>query len=258
MRYIQIAAGFHSTMLLRSDGRAAPCGESGPRPSVAEGTVYTHISVGYEHAFLVRSDGSVVVWGPKRIGRCDIPTPEPGAWYVADESIGVAGQTILQLDYVLFPRDQILLKFCNLAGEEKLRLNACGMDVVWDTCKNVARKLNVSIQNLQLLLPNDGLLFSFCRDNPTATIAQLTNMCKRRRRAGDGPSGVIVFLLSRQSNGYDCTVDQHVQASATRRRRSQWCVRLGSAWTRFHHGSSGCVRDLMCWCCISSLAGYVR
>eukprot|EP00435_Cladocopium_sp_Y103_P069602 s449_g33.t1 len=119
--------------------------------------------------------------------------PDPGARsmvYVADESIGVAGQTILQLDYALFPRDQIVLTFCNLAGEEKLRLNACGMDAVWDTCKRVARKLNVSIQTLQLLLPNDELLFSFCRDNPTATIAQLTNMCKRRRRAGDGPCGV--------------------------------------------------------------------
>eukprot|EP00435_Cladocopium_sp_Y103_P007549 s1837_g2.t1 len=107
-----------------------------------------------------------LVQGVWRVLCCDIPIPEPGHWYVAEEPREDARQTILQLD---FPRDETLLTFCKLAGEEKFRLTACGMDTVY-TCKRVACKLNVSIQNLQILLPNDKLLASYRRANPTATI----------------------------------------------------------------------------------------
>eukprot|EP00435_Cladocopium_sp_Y103_P027207 s2211_g6.t1 len=108
--------------------------------------------------------------------------PEPGHWYLAEERTE-ARHTILQLDYAC-EQDEVLLTFCNLAGDEKLRLTARSKDTVWDICKRVACKLNVSIQNLQILLPDNELLISFCRANPTATFSpQLTNMCKRRRRS---------------------------------------------------------------------------
>eukprot|EP00435_Cladocopium_sp_Y103_P067170 s225_g29.t1 len=71
---------------------------------------------------------------------------------------------------------------------EHMGPDALGMLVpTWSMQRRIVENA-VSIQNLQILLPNDDLLVSFCGDNPRATIAQLTNMCKRRRRAGDCPS----------------------------------------------------------------------
>eukprot|EP00435_Cladocopium_sp_Y103_P046355 s2845_g13.t1 len=148
IKHTQIAAGFEYTVLLRSDGRAAACGHISQEslyviPPLEQGIVYTHVSAGYEHAVLVRSDGRVVVCGPKRMGRCGIPFPEPGHWYVAEERTE-ARHSILHLDCIC-EHDEAVLTCCNLAGDEKVRLNARGMNPVWDICKRVACKLNVSI-----------------------------------------------------------------------------------------------------------------
>eukprot|EP00438_Fugacium_kawagutii_P018620 Skav221479 [mRNA] locus=scaffold2365:78538:78828:- [translate_table: standard] len=77
--------------------------------------------------------------------------------------------------------DALTLVCSNLAGEEQLRLNVQGSDLVWETHKDLAIELKTSLQSLRVVMPDGQLLAKVCHANPGATISDVTQSCKRRR-----------------------------------------------------------------------------
>ena len=137
------------------------------------------MSAGSQHTVLLQSDGHVVACGKNSTGRCDIPSPEPGHWYIA-AALTTCKPRILQLE-LLGEHDGEVLTCCSVAGEEVLRLDARGSDLAWDSYKRISCKLNVPLQNLQVVLPDGELLVLLCRANPAATLADVSGARKRRR-----------------------------------------------------------------------------
>ena len=190
-----VSAGSDYTVLLRSDGCAVAigCNEDGQCdiPPLDDGMAYTQISAGSAHAVLLRSDGS--------------PLPEPGIRYVggfdlwqrlsstaricgrgwqychADLPVGdlsCGRDLVLQLELV-GEDDAVTLICSTLVGEELFRLTAQGADSAWEAHKRIARKLNANLPNLHLVLPDGQLLAKFCRINPGASVAEVTQRTSR-------------------------------------------------------------------------------
>jgi hypothetical protein len=184
MVYTQISAGDNHTVLLRSDGNAVAIG--GNRngqcniPPLDDGMAYAQISAGDDHTVLLLSDGSAVAIGSNDFGQCNIPLPAPGICYVGDLTCG--RDLALQLEAVV-EGDAVTLICSTLAGEERLRLTARGVDSAWETHKSIARELKMNLWNLHLVLPDGQLLAKVCRANPGASVADLTQSTKRRRVA---------------------------------------------------------------------------
>jgi hypothetical protein len=86
----------------------------------------------------------------------------------------------MQMDF-LGEHDAEVLTCYSVAGEEILRLDARGSDLVWDSYKRISCKLNVPLQNLQVVFPDGELLVPLCRANPAATLADVSGTRKRRR-----------------------------------------------------------------------------
>ena len=84
--YTQISAGFHHTVLLRSDGFAVAVGSDGfgrcSIPPLDQEITYTHISAGAGHTVLLRSDGKAVAIGRNVDGQCSIPPLDRGITYM--------------------------------------------------------------------------------------------------------------------------------------------------------------------------------
>lgn len=183
MSYTQIAAGQNHTVLLRSDGVAVAFGHNHDGqcniPPLGPGIVYTQVSAGSQHTVLLQSDGRVIACGKNSTGRCDIPSPDPGHWYIA-ACLTTCKPRILQLDF-LGEHDAEVLTCYSVAGEEILRLDARGSDLVWDSYKRISCKLNVPLQNLQVVFPDGELLVPLCRANPAARLADVSGTRKRRR-----------------------------------------------------------------------------
>jgi hypothetical protein len=177
----------HHTVLLQSDGNAVVIGGNGSGqcniPPLDEGLAYTQVSAGggrCGHTVLLRSDGSAVAVGDNTKGQCNIPSPRPGVCYISDVTCG--RDLALQLDFV--HKDDAAMLICStLAGEERLRLTARGVDSAWETHKSIARELKMNLWNLHLVLPDGQLLAKVCRANPGASVADLTQSTKRRRVA---------------------------------------------------------------------------
>eukprot|EP00435_Cladocopium_sp_Y103_P074187 s257_g47.t1 len=174
MAYTQISAGDSHTVLLRSDGSAVAIGRNDDRrcniPPLDEGTAYTQMSAGATHTVLLRSDGSAVAIGANGDGQCDIGR-EPGIRYVGDLTCG--RDFALQLELV-GEDDAVTLICSTLAGEERFRLTAQGVDSAWETHKRIAREMKVNLPNLQLVLP-DGQ-FPFASDELWETSASRQQM----------------------------------------------------------------------------------
>eukprot|EP00438_Fugacium_kawagutii_P019760 Skav207142 [mRNA] locus=scaffold2681:133303:133593:- [translate_table: standard] len=68
----------------------------------------------------------------------------------------------------------------NLAGEEQLHLNVRGSVLAWEIHKRLAVELNTNLQSLRVVLPDGQLLAKVCHANPGATVASVTQICKRR------------------------------------------------------------------------------
>eukprot|EP00438_Fugacium_kawagutii_P000224 Skav212269 [mRNA] locus=scaffold732:126938:127621:- [translate_table: standard] len=86
MTYIQAAAGWNHTVLIRSDGIAVTCGSNSDGqcdiPPLDAGVTYIQASAAINHSVLLRSDGSAVACGYKGDGSCDIPPVADGVTYV--------------------------------------------------------------------------------------------------------------------------------------------------------------------------------
>ena len=83
-------AGYHHTVLLRSDGQAVVCGRNSVGqcniPRLGEGLSYSQVSAGGGHTVLLRSDGQAV-------GQCSIPPLGEGLSYSQVSAGG--GHTVL-------------------------------------------------------------------------------------------------------------------------------------------------------------------
>ena len=78
------ACGFVHSILLKSDGTAAPFGENwcgqcnipGPPEGITyTGITYTQVAAGGEHTVLLKSDGTAAAFGENWCGQCNIPGP---------------------------------------------------------------------------------------------------------------------------------------------------------------------------------------
>ncbi|CAK0887597.1 unnamed protein product, partial [Prorocentrum cordatum] len=80
-----VAAGGGHTVLLRSDGTVAACGQNTDGqcdvPALEGGGTCTHVAAGAFHTVLFRSDGTVAAWGQNADGQCDVPALEGGVTY---------------------------------------------------------------------------------------------------------------------------------------------------------------------------------
>ena len=170
MAYTQISAGLYHTVLLRSDGCAVAVGDGQCNiPPLDEGMTYTQISAGGSHTVLLLCDGSAVACGGNGHGQSNIPTP-PGICYI--DTISCGRDLALQVEFVR--KDDAVTLICStLAGEERFRSTAQGVDSVWETHKRIAREVNVNLPNLQLVLPDGQLLAKVCRANPGASVAEV-------------------------------------------------------------------------------------
>ena len=132
---------------------------------------YIQISAGDRHTVLLRSDGCAVAIGDISFEKCNIVPPEPGIRYISDRTHG--RDLALQLELV-GEDDAITLTCSTLAGEERFRLTAQGIDSAWETHKRIARDLNVNLANLHLMLPDGQLLAKVCRMNPGTSVAKVS------------------------------------------------------------------------------------
>ena len=180
--YTQVSAGRFHTVLLRSDGSAVAIGDNSLRqcviPPLDEGIAYAQVSAGAWHTVLLRSDGSAFAVGKNTQGQCNIPLPEPGICYARDLTCG--RDLALQLELV-GEDDAITLVCSTLAGEERFRLSAQGVDSAWETHKKIAHELKINLPNLQLILPDGQLLATICRANPGASVAEVTQSTQHPR-----------------------------------------------------------------------------
>ena len=192
MAYTQVSGGANHTVLLKNDGNAVAVGDRqcaiAAIPPLDEGITYTQVSAGgyiysrRDYTVLLRSNGSAVAVGDNGHGQRDIPSPEMGICYIKDLACGKV--LALQLE-IVGENDEVTLKGSTLAGEERFCLTARSVDLAWETHKRIARELTVSLQNLQLVLPDGQLLAKFCRANPGASLADATP-CRKRRRLPRG------------------------------------------------------------------------
>ncbi|CAL1139113.1 unnamed protein product [Cladocopium goreaui] len=194
--YTQVSAGANHTVLLRSDGNAVACGENSygecTIPLLDDGmflpapvtqyfsdvmAMLWRVSAGEEHTVLLRSDGRAVACGGNTTGQCNLPTPDPGTWYVADVSVG----QILVLQLECARQDDAMLLTCSgLTGIETIRLNASPSDPAWNTQKRIARELQVPLQSLRVVLPDGQLLAAVCQAKPGASLADVSEARKLR------------------------------------------------------------------------------
>ncbi|CAL1152386.1 unnamed protein product [Cladocopium goreaui] len=156
----QVSAGALHTVLLRSDGKAVACGQNtnGQRniPRLEDGLFYTQVSAGGYHTVLLRSDGQAVACGRNRHGQCKIPSPGFNNFYcnlAGDLRVGNSF-IVLQLEFQPSADDGFVLRCSNMAGEEKVCLNAGASDLALDAQKLIALQLKLSLQSLRLILPD--------------------------------------------------------------------------------------------------------
>ena len=139
---------------------------------------YIQVSAGLEHSVLLRSDGGAVAIGRNIHGECNMPLPEPGIRYISDRTRGI--DLAVQLELV-GEDDAITLTCSTLAGEERFRLTAQGIDSAWEIHKRIARDLNVNLASLHLMLPDGQLLARICRANPGAAVAEVSQSTQNPR-----------------------------------------------------------------------------
>lgn len=129
------------------------------------------VSAGVDHAVLLRTDGSAYACGLNQHGQCSIPSPELGTFYVEDRTFHWRDR-VLQLDFVS-DENEVILTCLDLAGQEVLRLKAQGSNLALEAKKRIAEKLHISLQSLQLVLPDGELLATVCKATPLVTVAEL-------------------------------------------------------------------------------------
>ena len=85
VNYVQVAAGFRQTVLLRSDLRVVACGsnERGQYdlPEAEDGVNYVQVAAGWADTVLLRRDGRMPTCGDNFHGQCDLPEAEDGVRY---------------------------------------------------------------------------------------------------------------------------------------------------------------------------------
>ena len=133
--YMQVSAGNVHTLLLQSDGGAVACGRNGSNgtcniPPLDEGVWYTQVSAGVSHSLLLLCDGSAVAFGDNHFRECNLPSLEPGTFYLSDTDMLSGRDRVLQLD--LISDDAIAVTCSDLAGEEVVCLNAGVSDLAWN------------------------------------------------------------------------------------------------------------------------------
>ena len=135
----------------------------------------TQVSAGETHTALLRSDGSAVACGCSIVGchegHCDIPPLSLGERYI--HHVSLDSNRVLQLEF-LCEDDALTLICSNLAGEEELHMTVHGSDLAWETHKRIAREMKLDLQTLRLTLPDGQLLHHYCRANPVATVADIS------------------------------------------------------------------------------------
>ena len=175
MSYIQVSGGSAHTVLLRSDGCAVAVGRNQYGqcniPPLGENMSYIQVYAGGFHSVFLRSDGVAVASGWNHHGQCDIPTiKKRGCVYVADPARPRGKDLILQVDFAFKDLVSVTWICSNLAGAEKLRFEALASDLASDIHSRIASDLNVSLQDLQLVLPDGQLVLSIYAANPKATV----------------------------------------------------------------------------------------
>eukprot|EP00435_Cladocopium_sp_Y103_P031612 s3198_g8.t1 len=168
--YVQVSAGWDQRpVLLRCDGKVVMCASD---ETGEDGVTYVQVSAGRDHAVFLRTDGSAFACGLNQHGQCSIPPPEPGTFYVEDRTFHWRDR-VLQLDFVSDENGFVILTCLDLAGQEVLRLKAQGSDLALDAKKRIADKLHISLQSLQVVLPDGDLLATICKATPLVTVADL-------------------------------------------------------------------------------------
>ena len=140
-------------------------------PPLGENMSYIQVYAGGFHSVFLRSDGVAVASGWNHHGQCDIPTiKKRGCVYVADPARPRGKDLILQVEFAFKDLVGVTWICSNLAGAEKLRFEALASDLASDIHSRIASDLNVSLQDLQLVLPDGQLLLSIYAANPKATV----------------------------------------------------------------------------------------
>ena len=142
--YMQVSAGNVHTLLLQSDGGAVACGRNGSNgtcniPPLDEGVWYTQVSAGVSHSLLLLCDGSAVAFGDNHFRECNLPSLEPGTFYLSDTDMLSGRDRVLQLD--LISDDAIAVTCSDLAGEEVVCLEC---RCVWSCLGIIIRPSHVN------------------------------------------------------------------------------------------------------------------
>lgn len=178
MKYTQVAAGIHSTVLLRSDGKAVACGVNpdGQRFTTMAACLNPHAGCRFvqasvdRHTVLLQSDGTVLAFGNNDCGQCVVPDcrtwlemltlsppslvyrPDRGQWPVLP-----AKELILQLRLVPGEGSGVMAVLCDMAGEERLRLEEHATTTCRELDCRVTQLCGAQDTRVHVLLPT-GLL----------------------------------------------------------------------------------------------------
>ena len=137
--YTQISAGFHHTVLLRSDGFAVAVGSNGfgqcNIPRLDEELEYTRISADIGHTVLLCSDGRALAIGKNVDGQCNIPLPLAGICYIDD--VACDRDLALQLDLV--GQEDAITLICSTLAEGLQALRTTLFDGPFAREKNLDR-----------------------------------------------------------------------------------------------------------------------
>jgi hypothetical protein len=167
LKYTQVAAGLHHSVLLKSDGTvvAIGCNTSGQCtiPAFGEGLTCTHVAAGGSHTLLHMSDGSVVAIGENSAGQCDIPSCKSwlewlvgGSWthYVANSVLTRNSITrVLQAFY-----NGNVAQFWWMSGEAACEFNVDVSDKLSDVMIHLEEVLQLRCNTFDVVFPGGELL----------------------------------------------------------------------------------------------------
>ena len=160
------ACGFVHSVLLKSDGTAAPFGENWCGqcniPGPPEGITYTQVAAGDEHTVLLKSDGTAAAFGGNCHGQCNIPALADGVKYTSHEGMP---RTVLSLHF-----GNGYAAFCLLNGEERLRIEVNAADSFSDLRLRYVQGMEAAHGRFNVVLPTGTLLDKICMQTPSASV----------------------------------------------------------------------------------------
>ena len=150
--YVQVAAGYDHTFLLKSDGTAVACGRNLEDqcniPALADGATYVQVAAGFDHTVLLKSDGTAVACGSNGSGQCNIPALAEG------EAYGLK-QIVLTVHLV---NSQAV--FYLLSGREFVRIEVDTADDFAGILMKFKKEIGPDHRRYHVVLPTGGPLRS--------------------------------------------------------------------------------------------------